>query len=270
MNNRTGVVVLALLSLGLAIALTIVGLNSASHSREASSTILDYSNKLASSTQTAETQRGQLTALQTNLNFHKQAFADLSNNFTKTSADLAQASANLAKTEVSLKNTETELTKRNESIMQLTAQNQELDKQAMDLSAAITNLTAQISDNQKRLASSEGDRAFLEKELQRLMAEKAELERQFNDLAVVRAQLAKLKSELNISRRIEWIRQGLYASTDQRGAQQLIQGLPAAQPPPKKTKPAYDLNVEVGADGTVKIIPPLNNRPAATNVPADK
>ena len=30
---------------------------------------------------------------------------------------------------------------------------------------------------------------------------------------------------------------------------------------------AYDLNVEVSADGTVKIIPPLAGSPAATNTP---
>ncbi len=49
------------------------------------------------------------------------------------------------------------------------------------------------------------------------MAEKAELERQFNDLAVLRAQVSKLKEELSVARRLEWIRQGLFASTEQRG-----------------------------------------------------
>jgi septal ring factor EnvC (AmiA/AmiB activator) len=270
MNHRTGVVVLALLSLGLAIALIVIGLNAASHSRKASGTILTYSNELAASTLTVETQKLKLATLETNLSLQEQAFAKLTNSYSRMSADLSQVSANLAKAEASLKNTELEMAKRNETIMQLTAQNQELDKQALDLSSAITNLTAQITDAQRRLTSSEGDRAFLEKELQRLMAEKAELERQFNDLAIVRAQVAKLKSELNISRRIEWIRQGLYANSDQRGAQQLMQGLPVAQPPAQKTKPTYDLNVEVGADGTVKIIPPLNSRPTATNAPAAK
>ena len=57
------------------------------------------------------------------------------------------------------------------------------------------------------------------------MAEKAELERQFNDLAVLRAQVSKLKEELSVARRLEWIRQGLFASTEQRGAQKLMQGL---------------------------------------------
>ena len=34
---------------------------------------------------------------------------------------------------------------------------------------------------------------------------------------------------------------------------------------PRRLGPAYDLNVEVGADGSVKVIPPLNSRPEASN-----
>ena len=60
------------------------------------------------------------------------------------------------------------------------------------------------------------------------MAEKAELEQQFNDLAVLRAQVAKLKEELNVSRRLEWIRQGLFASGEAKGAEQLMTKSPAA------------------------------------------
>jgi hypothetical protein len=75
-----------------------------------------------------------------------------------------------------------------------------------------------------------------------------------------------LKEELSVARRLEWIRQGLFASTDQRGAQKLMQGPAGSQVKPPK--PVYDLNVEVNADGSVKVIPPLTNRPAATNPPA--
>ena len=102
-----------------------------------------------------------------------------------------------------------------------------------------------------------------------MMAEKAELERQFNDLAVLRAQVSKLKQELSIARRLEWIRRGLFASSEQKGAQKLMQGASAPAGPPAVARPAYDLNVEVGADGSVKVIPPLNSRPEASNsVPA--
>ena len=77
--------------------------------------------------------------------------------------------------------------KRDTQIADLSNQNSELDKKALDLTHAITNLTAQISDTQRQLATSEGDKVFLEKELKRMVAEKTELERQFNDLTVLRA-----------------------------------------------------------------------------------
>jgi hypothetical protein len=129
-------------------------------------------------------------------------------------------------------------------------------------------LTTQIEETKRKLTASEGEKGFLEKELKRLMAEKAELEKQFNDLAVLRAQVSKLKEELSVARRLDWIRQGLFASTDQKGAQKLMQGPAASSQAKPAPKPSYDLNVEVSADGSVKVIPPLTNRPAATNPPA--
>ena len=102
------------------------------------------------------------------------------------------------------------------------------------------------------------------------MGEKAELERQFNDLTVLRAQVAKLRAEHNIAQRLEWARQGLFASADQKGAQKLMQGLV----PPKSEAPksSYDLNVEVSSDGSLRVIPPLtnSNQVTPTNRPAPK
>jgi hypothetical protein len=94
------------------------------------------------------------------------------------------------------------------------------------------------------------------------MAEKAELERQFNDLEVLRAQVKRLKEELNVARRLEWIRKGLFPAGEQKGASLLMQG---ANAPKKPAKPQdnYDLNVEVSADGSVKVIPPITNAPSA-------
>ncbi|HVV70225.1 MAG TPA: hypothetical protein VHI52_01795, partial [Verrucomicrobiae bacterium] len=152
-------------------------------------------------------------------------------------------------------------------ISELESQNQALDKQSSDLSNQLTNLTTQITETQRKLAASEGDKAFLEKELKRLMAEKAELERQFNDLTVMKAQVAKLKRELSISRRLEWLREGLFARTEEKGAQKLLQNAGTKEAAAKTPKPAYDLNVEVNSDGSVKVIPPASDHPASTNSP---
>jgi hypothetical protein len=77
--------------------------------------------------------------------------------------------------------------------------------------------------------------------------------------------VAKLKEELSIARRIDWIRRGLFAATDEKGAQRLMQ--PSASAQPKAAKPSYDLNVEVSSDGSVKVIPPATNSAPTTNAP---
>jgi len=74
---------------------------------------------------------------------------------------------------------------------------------------------------------------------------------------MMRDQVRKLRDELSIARRLEWIRRGLYGS--EKGAEKLQKGLASAGP-----QTNYDLNVEVGSDGSVKVIPPLG----ATNAPA--
>ena len=86
------------------------------------------------------------------------------------------------------------------------------------------------ADTERRLTATEGDREFLLTELKRLQVEKAELERQFNDLSVLRTQVAKLKEELTVSRRLEWLRMGIYGMQDKKGAELLMaKGGPATK-----------------------------------------
>lgn len=265
MKNRIGVVILAVICLGLFIGLIAIRREAIKQKVNDTDTILTLSNKWVDTSSKLDEQKQVAAMLEKDLENQKQSFEksldDLTNNFT-------QVSTSLTKTEAALKASREEAAKDEARITELETQNQALDKQALDLSTSITNLTTQIADTQKKLAASEGDKAFLQKELTRLMAEKAELERQFNDLAVLRAQVSKLKEELSIARRIEWIRQGLFANADQKGAQKLMQGFKAPEPQAKTPKPFYDLNVEVSADGSVRVIPPLTNGPAATNPPA--
>ena len=263
MKNRIGLVVLVLLCLGLGIGLVTTRKQAADQQKTDADKILDYSNTVMSVKKQLDDQKQVNAMFEKDLDTQKKAYVELTNTYTQVSANLAQVSGTLSKTEESLKNTLQEVAKRDTRISELETQNQALDKQALELSTSITNLTTQIAETQRKLTASEGDKAFLEKELKRMMAEKADLERQFNDLAVLRAQVAKLKEELNIARRIEWIRQGLFASTEQKGAQKLMQGVQAVQT--KASKPGYDLNVEVSADGSVKVIPPKG-----TNAPAAK
>jgi chromosome segregation ATPase len=259
MKNRLILVILCLVCGGLVIALLVRESQSTKKQQVATETIVTLSNKWDETSAKLKEQQQVNLDFENDLKVQRESFSNLTNAYT----DL---SAKLDKTETTLKE---EVARRDAKIADLESQNQALDQRAVDLSFAITNLTSQIEDTQKRLAASEGDKAFLEKELQRLMAEKAELERQFNDLAVLRAQVAKLKEELNVARRLEWIRQGLFARSEQKGAQQLMQpNTPAfAAATTSASKPAgnYDLNVEVSADGTVRVIPPATTN-ASTNL----
>jgi len=261
MKNRMGIIFLILICVGLAVALIWSQKQSADQKNTDTEHITHYSNDVVKISGELDEQRNVNTELKHNLDDRTKNLAELTNQLT-------DVRTTLSKTEESLKSTQDEMTrevaKRDAKIADLETQNQALDQRAIDLSTSITNLTTQIDETKRRLAASEGDKEVLTKELSRLIAEKAELEHQFNDLAVLRTQVAKLKEELSIARRIEWIRQGLFAAAEQKGAEKLMQPAAFAAPQPKP-QPRYDLNVEVSADGTVRVIPPLTNNPAATN-----
>jgi chromosome segregation ATPase len=268
MKNRIGVIllVLVLVCAGLGIALITFKKQATDKEREFTEKNGVLSNSLVQTSEQFERQKQVNTELESDRDKRKREFDELTNNYSKVSANLSQVSNNLTQTEAALKASQAETAKRDAKITELEAQNQALDKQAVDLSTSITNLTIQIAETKRKLATSEGEKGFLEKELTRLMAEKAVLERQFNDLTVLRAQVSRLKEELSVARRLEWIRRGLFASPEEKGAQKLMHGPATSQV--KAPMPSYDLNVEVKSDGSVKVIPPLTNRPAATNPPA--
>src|SRR5260221_5877496 len=186
MKNRLAIIVLGLLCLGLAIAVFTVRNNAVEQKRTDVESILGFSNKGMEFSSKLEDQKQVNAEMEKDLDLRKRTLLDLTNEFTSVSSNLSETAANLQKTEASLKSSQEEVAKRDTKITELESQNQALDKQAADLGVSITNLTLQISDTQTKLAASEGDKVFLQKELRRMMTEKAELERQFNDLAVLR------------------------------------------------------------------------------------
>jgi hypothetical protein len=138
-----------------------------------------------------------------------------------------------------------------------------LDDRATSLSNAIIALNAQIADTKQQLANAETNNTFLAFELQKQVEQKAELERKFNDLDEVRAQVKKLRDEAFAARRLEWIKDGTSPGTQPKGAQ-LLMGRATPRPSPAATTnpPKYDLNVEVGSDGSVHVLPPPTNSAA--------
>ena len=81
----------------------------------------------------------------------------------------------------------------------------------------------------------------------------------------MRAQVKKLRDDLFIARRLEWMREGIDPTKQLKGGQLLMQRAPvAANAAPAAGSPHYNLNVEVGSDGSVHVIPPLTNAPTTT------
>ena len=264
MKNQTGIIILILICVGLIVALVLNQKKATELHTSDVATIGSVSNQLVQTTTDLEDARKTNTELNKDRDVRDVQLLAMTNHLTEVSTTLAKTDDLLKSTREQMAK---ELAERDAKIAELTSQNLALDQRALDLTTAITNLTSQIDDTQKKLAASEGDKAFLQKELTRLMTEKAQLEKQFNDLKILKSQVSKLQEELTISRRLEWIRQGLFARDSKKGAQLLMENKtpafpstpnPNAQPKPGK----YDLNVEVSSDGTVKVIPPLTNAPA--------
>jgi hypothetical protein len=259
MKIKIGIVILAAACAGLLIALIVTKKSADEQQRNSTSAILDLSNQLdKASVKLNDLSQVNLT-LNNDLATNRQEADTLSNNLT-------EASDALASTKASLQTAQDQITNLNSRITDLETQNQELDRRAAELTNTIALLGAQISDTQQKLADSTTNNVFLTQELRRQMDEKAELERKFNTLTVVRNQVKKLRDDLLSARRLQWMREGTDPTIQLKGAQLLMQRPASAAVPP--TLPShYDLNVEVGSDGSVHLIPPLTNSPTMTTNP---
>ena len=248
---RSAIVVLLLATLGLGAGLLYRHNEAIKQGKQDLEVKMTLTNRLEDTQRKFEEQEQVNMLLNTNLDVQKRELSQTSNQLVKLTLDLnktqkeAQAAAEAAKAEMA---------KRDQKISDLEAQNDQLDKQAIDMKAAINNLEKSIAQTEKQLAASEGDREFLLKELKRLQTEKAELERQFNDLAALRSQVSKLKEELSIARRLEWIRMGIYGMQAQKGAERLMSSTVIPSPASN-----FNLQVELKQDGGAIIVPAKTN-----------
>lgn len=247
--------ILVLLSLGLGVALylrhkDVVVLRQ--NVQELATATNDLHKRLMQTCKELDEQQQVTRNLESTVAALKQDLANTSNKLITTAAELAKAQQERQAAEQAAK---AEIERRDAQITQLSQQTNALTIRMDELTAAINKLAANIAETERKLAAAEGDREFLLKELKRLQAEKAELERQFNDLKALRTQIAKLKEELSISRRLEWIRLGIYGSQSQKGAEKLLATAAAAAP-----RTNYGLKVELRQDGTATVVtnPPPN------------
>ncbi len=251
MKGKSSIVILVVICLALGLGL-LLSHNKAVEQKKADDASKQLlSNEVAKTSADLDEQKRVNANLETTLSSRVSDLLSVSNKLIATSADLAKTTADA---QAAAKTAQEEMAKRDTKISQLEGQNDELTKKMTDLNVALADLEKQISETERKLSASEGDREFLLKELKRLQTEKVELERQFNDLALLRDQIRKLKDELSVARRLEWIRRGLYGS-EQKGAEKLQPGFAT---PAGKTN--FDLNVEIRQDGSATVVtnPPAN------------
>jgi chromosome segregation ATPase len=252
MKDKAPIIVLLIVAIGLCVALIAVHNKAAEEKEQADSSILTLSNNWISARASLDEQQSVNRALETNL---ESTTAEYSNKLASRDAQLARTQADLAKAQADAKAqaeaAAAAVALRDKKISDLENQNLELDKQSTDLRGSITNLEGRIAATQKKLDASEGDRTTLIKELKELQAKKDELEKKFNDLAALREQVHKLKEELSIARRLDWIRRGIYETLTERGAERLMH---ASHPSPPPTNSS--LNVELKQNGEIKIQAP--------------
>jgi chromosome segregation ATPase len=210
---------------------------------EINSKLTETTTNLGNSQQTNVVLRTELEKTTTELGDIRLQFQTLSEDLNK---EKGRANAAVQETRTAL----AELADRDVQIKELTSERKDLSQRVEILNRSMDELEKRIEDTESKLTASDGDRAFLLRELKRLQTEKSGIERQFNDLSVLRAQLNKLRNELTISRRIQWIRRGLTSSgSGRKGAELLSSGF---QSPVTQTN--YNLNVEINQSGGVKIL----------------
>lgn len=197
---------------------------------------------LDQSQQTNTVLRSELTETSAELAGIRQQYQALSDDLVK---ETVRADAAVLETRTALE----EVADRDLQIKELVAERTQMTQRVETLNRSMESLQSRIDEAEFKLTASDGDREFLLRELKRLQTEKAGVERQFNDLSMLRAQVNKLRNELTISRRIEWIRKGLAGGANRKGAELLVTGF---QTPVTHTN--YNLNVEINQSGGIKIL----------------
>jgi len=265
MKSRIPLLILVVACIALVVALLSTRKKAVDENARQQEIIVSHSNELQVKSIALAEVTSEKQDLEKQLSEINQEYSSLSNSYVGSTSRLAQTQVTLTETAAALALAESK-------INELEGQNEELDRQAADLNQTLAGLTVQIEETQKQLDMAQGDKALLQAELERLMAEKAELERQLNDLDVLREQISRLKSELAIERRLDWIRRGLLGADTAKGASRQMQtakeSRSAASDTPKE-EPKYDLNVEILDDGTVRVLPAGGDTNATETAPGE-
>ncbi len=256
MSARTLSILLVLAVLALGTGWFFTSKRAAEEHARTVSQIMTLSNDLVTTTFKLTEQQKVNASLETNLSVRVVELGVMSNRWSYVAGELTRTEADA---KAAAEEARAEIERRDQQIAGLEGEKDDLTQKMDGLTGEISGLSAKITDTERKLAASEGDREQLQRELKRLLAEKAELERRFNDLALLREQVKKLKEELSVARRLDFIRRGLYGSFQKKGAQVLRDGFrPVATPRVDTNQP---VEAELGTDGTIKVEVPQVSPP---------
>jgi chromosome segregation ATPase len=261
MNFKIATIILAAVAAALVIALVVTKEQSNGQHQTDVTAIVDFSNQVVDASAQLKDLREVNVSLTNDLAASRAEAVQLSNNLASALATITETRASLAGAEDQVTNLNQHVSELDDHVAKLEDQNKQLEDQAQQLTNTISNLDTQITDTQNQLGQMTTNNAYLQGELQKQMAERADLEHKFNDLNEVRAQVGKLKEEIFITKRLQLMKND--TGTKKGGEMLMTRAKPAGAVTPTNAPPNYDLNVEVGSDGSVKIIPPLG----ATNAP---
>lgn len=240
MKIKVIIVVLAVIAAGLAIALFAIKKQGEDQHTADVNSILDFSNQVLSATTKINDLNQVNLTLTNDLLSSRQQVLDFSNNLATSQSDLASAHG--------------EIDTLNSRVSDLEVQNKTLDNRLGDLTNTIAQLNAQIEETQQKLASSEAGNSFLQQALQEQMAQRAELEHKLNDLDQLRQQVRKIKSDMFVARRLQLMQ---HDNSGKKGAELLVMRRDNPYTPPAAMPADTSLNVEIGSDGSVRVVPPL-------------
>ncbi len=216
--------------------------------------IVDFSNQVVDANLKINDLNQVNLALTNDLALSQDQMTQLSNN-------LAAAAVTLAGSKAALASAQDQITSLNSHITDLETQNQTLDQRANELSNTVSQLNLSIAGINTKLTTADSNNAYLQQQLQKQMALKAEIEHKFNDLDQLRDQVKKIKTELFVARRLQLMKND---NSQKKGAELLMSRAVFVTNTPAATG-NYGLNVEVGSDGSVRVIPALG---ASTNAAA--
>lgn len=244
MKNKVVLVILAVICVGLLIGLFAIKKSGEEQHTTDVNSIVDFSNQVVNASLKISELNQVNLALTNDLSTSRQQISEISNNLATTVATLAASQSELAGAQGQITNLSTR-------ISDLEAQNKTLDEQVNALTNTLAQVNEQIAETQAKLVAAGSANAYLQQELQRQMAQKAELEHKFSDLDELRQQVKKLKTDLFTARRLQFMKSDI---SGKKGAELLMQ---RNTPANAGMAPNNGLNVEIGSDGSVRVIPPM-------------